>query len=110
MTAKVAKNSNRGSKPGERRGGRKKGTPNKATQAVQEKLQAMDCDPIEGMAEIAQEAMKEQNYMLAGQMFKELAKYYAPTMKSIEFKGEMDTKNVSNIMVDIEVHDVTTPS
>lgn len=31
MTAKVAKSSNRGSKPGERRGGRKKGTPNKAT-------------------------------------------------------------------------------
>lgn len=31
MTAKVAKASNRGSKPGERRGGRTKGTPNKVT-------------------------------------------------------------------------------
>lgn len=30
-TAKVAKVSSRGSKPGERRGGRKAGTPNKAT-------------------------------------------------------------------------------
>lgn len=29
--AKIAKSSNRGSKPGERRGGRQKGTPNKAT-------------------------------------------------------------------------------
>lgn len=36
MTAKVAKSSNRGSKPGERRGGRKKGTPNKATAAIKE--------------------------------------------------------------------------
>lgn len=36
MTAKVAKNSNRGSKPGERRGGRKKGTPNKATVAIKD--------------------------------------------------------------------------
>lgn len=30
-TAKVAKSSNRGSKPGERRGGRQAGTPNKVT-------------------------------------------------------------------------------
>ena len=34
--AKVAKSSNRGSKPGERRGGRAKGTPNKATAAIKE--------------------------------------------------------------------------
>lgn len=36
MTAKVAKRSNRGSKPGERRGGRQKGVPNKATAAIKE--------------------------------------------------------------------------
>lgn len=36
MTAKVAKSSNRGSKPGERRGGRVAGTPNKATAAIKE--------------------------------------------------------------------------
>lgn len=35
-TAKVAKTSNRGSKPGERRGGRTKGTPNKATVPLKE--------------------------------------------------------------------------
>lgn len=33
---KVVKSSNRGSKPGERRGGRKKGTPNKATVAIKD--------------------------------------------------------------------------
>ncbi len=33
---KRASNPNRGSKPGERRGGRKKGTPNKATAAIKE--------------------------------------------------------------------------
>jgi hypothetical protein len=37
---KVAKNSNRGSKPGERRGGRQTGTPNKTTVAVKEALVA----------------------------------------------------------------------
>lgn len=36
MTATVAKSSNRGSKPGERRGGRKAGVPNKATAAIKE--------------------------------------------------------------------------
>jgi hypothetical protein len=36
MTAKTAKSSNRGSKPGERRGGRQKGTPNKATASIRD--------------------------------------------------------------------------
>lgn len=42
-SAKVAKTSNRGSAPGERRGGRKKGTPNKHTAAVKDMiLSALD--------------------------------------------------------------------
>lgn len=42
-TAKVGARSNRGSKPGERRGGRVKGTPNKTTGQVKEMiLQALD--------------------------------------------------------------------
>ena len=36
MTARVAKSSNRGSKPGERRGGRQRGTPNKISGTVRE--------------------------------------------------------------------------
>lgn len=36
MTANVAKSSNRGSKPGEHRGGRVKGTPNKATASIRD--------------------------------------------------------------------------
>lgn len=38
MTAKQASNSNRGSKPGEHRGGRKKGTPNKLTAALKDMI------------------------------------------------------------------------
>ena len=38
MMAKVAKNSNRGSKPGERRGGRAKGTPNKINAALKDMI------------------------------------------------------------------------
>lgn len=36
VTTKQAKSSNRGSKPGERRGGRQKGTPNKATAEIRD--------------------------------------------------------------------------
>lgn len=36
MTATKAKSSNRGSKPGEHRGGRVKGTPNKATASIRD--------------------------------------------------------------------------
>lgn len=36
QTAKVAKRSGRGSRPGEHRGGRKPGTPNKATASLKE--------------------------------------------------------------------------
>ncbi len=43
----------RGAKPGERRGGRQKGTPNKRTAAATETLEALGCDPIAGMARIA---------------------------------------------------------
>ncbi|MBA2307269.1 hypothetical protein H0W26_04005 [Candidatus Dependentiae bacterium] len=43
----------RGCAPGERRGGRSKGTPNKKSQDIRERLLAMGCDPIEGMARIA---------------------------------------------------------
>ncbi len=42
-----------GVKPGERRGGRKLGTPNKATEDINQKLQRLGCDPIEGMSVIA---------------------------------------------------------
>jgi len=65
-------------------GGRKKGTPNKATQTITEKLEALNCDPLEGMAKIAKQAMAEGEMALAGQMFKELAQYVAPKRKSVE--------------------------
>lgn len=40
----------RGSKPGERRGGREAGTPNRITLTIAEKLQELGCDPIEFQA------------------------------------------------------------
>ena len=65
-------------------GGRSKGTPNKRTQDVIEKLESLECDPIEGMARIAQQAEKDGDKNLAAQMYKELAPYIAPKRKAIE--------------------------
>jgi hypothetical protein len=49
----------RGAKTGERRGGRQKGTPNKKTIAVAEKLAALGCDPIRQMGQIAMDERVE---------------------------------------------------
>ena len=42
-----------GSKPGERRGGRQKGAPNKRTQEISDRVLELGRDPLEGMAQIA---------------------------------------------------------
>ena len=76
----------RGAKAGERRGGRQIGTPNKRTIAVTEKLAALGCDPIEGMARIAMDEQAELG--LRAQMYKELAQYIASKRKAIEVTGE----------------------
>ena len=69
-------------------GGRKAGTPNTKTVSIIDKLKSLKCDPIEGMAIIAKQAMEEGELQLAGNMFKELAQYVAPKRKSIEITGE----------------------
>ena len=77
---------------GAKTGGRSKGTPNRRTQDVIEKLESLDCDPIEGMARIAQQAEADGDKNLAATMYKELAPYVAPKRKAIEqtIKDERD--------------------
>lgn len=70
-------------------GGRTKGTPNKNTSDIQAKLDALGCDPIQGMAEIAAEARRNGDLNLAGTMYKELAQYVAPKRKAVEVQGDV---------------------
>ena len=70
-------------------GGRSKGTPNKATLEVQERLEELGCDPIEGMARIGLEAEQRGEFQLAGQMYKELAQYVAPKRRATEISANM---------------------
>ena len=74
-----------GAKPGERRGGRQQGTPNKRTLAVTEKLEALGCDPIEGMARIAMNETAELS--IRAQTYKEMARYVESKRKAIEVRG-----------------------
>jgi len=78
----------RGSKPGERRGGRQKGTPNKKNQALIDRLKELGCDPIEDMALVCKEAKAEGDHNLLLSAAKELAQYVYPKRKAVELTGD----------------------
>ena len=84
---------------GKKTGGRVAGTPNKNNQTIMDKLAALDCDPITGMATIAKESMEAKDYVTALNAFKELGQYVAPKRKSIEVKGELGVEIYADIMV-----------
>ncbi len=56
---------------GYKTGGRTSSTPNHKTQAVIDRLEALGCDPIEGMARIAMDEKVEMS--IRAQMYKESA-------------------------------------
>jgi len=64
-----------GSKPGERRGGRCKGTPNKKSAAVAEVLAGLGLDPIQQMGQIAMDERVE--VYIRVQVLKEFCQYVA---------------------------------
>ena len=66
-------------------GGRQKGTPNKRTLDVGDRLAALGCDPLEGMARIAMS--EEADLSLRGRMFMELAQYIYPKRKAIDISS-----------------------
>ena len=69
---------------GYKTGGRTRGIPNRKTQAVIDRLDALGCDPIEGMARIAMDETAELS--IRAQMYKELAQYVASKRKAVEMK------------------------
>lgn len=74
-----------GARPG---AGRKKGSPNKRTRTIEEKLAALKCDPIEGMARIALD--EANDIQIRAQMLKELAQYVAPKRAAQQHTGADD--------------------
>lgn len=72
-------------------GGRKKGTPNKRTQEIQDRLAELNCDPVEGMAKLAMDP--ENSPELRGRMYSELAQYVYPKRKAIEHSGDVSAQS-----------------
>jgi hypothetical protein len=71
---------------GKKTGGRQAGTPNKRTAELLERLEALGCDPIAGMAQLALSA--ENPPELRGRMFAELAGYIYPKRKAVEMRSD----------------------
>ena len=71
---------------GKKTGGRSKGTPNRRTREITELLDALDCEPVAGMAAIA---MDERNPVeLRGRMYAELANYVHAKKRATEIKAD----------------------
>lgn len=103
---KVAKGSDKpscgGSKKGERRGGRQKGTPNKKTQNIIEKLAKLNYDPLESLARLAKDAKKEGDKAMEFSCARELAQYVAPKRKSVEMTAEVTTVDLADDLTDAQ--------
>jgi hypothetical protein len=76
---------------GKKTGGRVRGTPNRSTADVIERLQQLGCDPIEGMARIAMDDANPPE--LRGRMYAELAGYVAPKRRALDV-GTQDRQPV----------------
>ncbi len=66
--------------------GRKAGTPNKRTKTIEEKLEALGCDPIEAMARLAMDQGEPATLRFVA--LKELAQYVAPKRKAVEVTSD----------------------
>ena len=82
---------------GKKTGGRQAGTPNKRTTEVTERLEALGCDPIEGMALLAMDPANPVE--LRGRMFAELAQYVAPKRRATEISAGDQQRVVFNLNV-----------
>ena len=81
---------------GYKTGGRRAGTPNRRTQEVRDQLEALGCDPIEGMARLALDPANSSE--LRARMYSELAQYVAPKRKSVDLSStSRDREVVFNI-------------
>ena len=65
-------------------GGRTIGTKNKVSASVRDRLNVLKCDPIEQLVIIARQAQANDDPHLAVTVYKDLAAYVAPKLKSIE--------------------------
>ena len=81
-----------GRRPGS---GRPKGSKNKRSIEITSRLAELNCNPIEGLALVAKQAMQNQEYSLAAMIYKELAQYMAPKMSAKTIQDALPDKAIS---------------
>lgn len=80
----------KGSQPGERRGGRAPGTPNKRTLELIERLAELDCDPLQALVTIANAPATDT--ALRARIFADLLPYLYPRRKAVEVTGSAENQ------------------
>jgi hypothetical protein len=95
MSAEKAKSSGRGSKPGERRGGRQVGTPNKVTADARAAIAAFvddNADRLTGWLDQVANGIPEQdvkpNPAKAFELFQSVVEYHIPKLARTEHTGD----------------------
>jgi hypothetical protein len=66
-------------------GGRQKGTPNKRTVALAERLEALNCDPVSELVSLAQDTDIDPSIRV--RCYTELLAYLHPKRKAVEVSG-----------------------
>lgn len=79
----------RGSKPGERRGGRQKGTPNKATAAKAEAIAASGLTPLDYMLSVMRNEQNTTDIRLDAA--NKAAPFVHPKLAAVEHSGKIDS-------------------
>lgn len=88
MTAKVAKSSGRGSRPGERRGGRARGTPNRRTAELQDAVAATGETPLDFLLRMMRDEDQEEAKRI--DCAKAAAPYVHARLNAIDLNGQVD--------------------
>ncbi len=87
-----------GSKPGERRGGRKRGTPNKATAEIREHAQQYTIEALEGLALIARNSTSDAARVSAWNAL--LDRGYGKPTQAVEHGVEVAFEKIERVIVD----------
>ena len=80
---------------GKKTGGRIRGTPNRRSLDIQAMLDALGCNPIEGMARLAMDEATPID--IRARMYAELAQYVAPKRRASEVQQTTSKQVVFNI-------------
>jgi hypothetical protein len=89
---------------GAKTGGRTAGTPNRRTTDLMERLEALGCDPLEGLARIAADPTTDTT--LRARVFADLLPYLYPKRKALEMTGadggavEIDLAGVKELLAE----------